>query len=103
MSHPDFRVNNRMFATLHADGQFGMVVLAPAQQRGFTADHPETFMPENGAWGRAGCTRVRLDSVHEEVLGEALTLAWQNSVRKRNSKRSTRTRSGNPPRQSDKH
>ena len=103
MGHPDFRVNNGIFATLHADEQFGMVVLTPAQQRGFIADHPETFTPENGAWGRAGCTRVRLDSVHEEVLGEALTLAWQNAVHKRNSKRSSRTRSGSPPRQSDKH
>jgi hypothetical protein len=46
MGHPDFRVNNRIFATLHADEQFGMVGLTPAQQREFIAAHPETFTPE---------------------------------------------------------
>ena len=80
MGHADFRVNNRIFATLHADDQFGMVKLAPDQQRRFTHEYPEAFTPENGAWGRAGCTKVRLESAHEDVLGEALTLAWQNCV-----------------------
>jgi hypothetical protein len=93
MGHPDFRVNNRMFATLHADDRFGMVGLTPAQQQEFIAAHPETFTPESGAWGRAGSTRVRLALAHEEVVGEALTLAWQNSVRKHASKRPTGTRS----------
>ena len=64
MGHPDFRVKNRMFATLHPD-------------------HPGVFAPESGAWGRAGCTSVRLDSVDEDTLGEAMALAWQNAVRKR--------------------
>jgi hypothetical protein len=97
MNHPDFRVANRIFATLHADGQFGMVALTPEQQRDFIDGHKGTFTPESGAWGRAGSTRVRLDAVHEEVLGEALTLAWQNAVHKNNAKRSKRTRSGARP------
>ena len=33
MGHPDFRVNNRIFATLHHDREFGMVTLTPEQQR----------------------------------------------------------------------
>lgn len=80
MGHPDFRVNNRIFATLHHDRQFGMVKLTPDQQEQFTRDHPDAFKPENGAWGRAGCTSVRLASVQEDTLGEAVTLAWQNIV-----------------------
>jgi hypothetical protein len=44
-------------------------------------------MPEAGAWGRAGSTRVQLASVDEEALGEALTLAWQNAVQKGRAKR----------------
>jgi hypothetical protein len=79
-----------------------MVKLSPEQQQAFIADHPETFTPESGAWGRAGCTRVRLDSVPEEVLGEALTLAWRNTVHKGKSKRSARMRAGGPPRKSEK-
>jgi hypothetical protein len=78
MGHPDFRVNGRIFATLHPDRQSGMVKLTPDQQQIFVREYPAAFMPENGAWGRQGCTRVQLDSVDEDTLGEAITLAWQN-------------------------
>src|SRR5215217_5331618 len=82
MGHPDFRVQGRIFATLHADLEWGMVKLTPDQQRGFVQENPGTFVPENGAWGLQGCTAVRLDSVDEELLGEVLTLAWQNTVKR---------------------
>ena len=78
MGHPDFRVHGKIFATIHPDQAYGMVKLTPEQQQEFVNDHPAVFAPENGAWGRAGCTRVRLDLVSEETLGEAMTLAWQN-------------------------
>lgn len=79
MGHPDFRVMGRIFATLHHDGQSGMVKLTPDQQQTFVLDHPAAFVPENGAWGRQGCTRVRLAAVDEETLGEAITLAAQQA------------------------
>ena len=81
MGHPDFRINNRIFATLHHDPAFGMVALTPDQQGELMRAHPDAFAPESGAWGRAGSTRVRLASVDEETLGEAMTLAWQNTVK----------------------
>ena len=90
MGHPDFRVNGRIFATLHADGLHGMVKLTPEQQEEFVRGHPAAFSPENGAWGRQGCTRVRLASIDDEVLGEALTLAWRNCAARRPSVRSKR-------------
>ena len=102
MGHPDFRVNARIFATIHPDQQFGMVQLTPDQQQQFIHDHPETFAPESGAWGRAGCTRVRLDSVYEETLGEAMTLAWQNTIEKGHVRQLTRKRSTRPVRPSRK-
>lgn len=77
MGHPDFRVNGRIFATLHADDAWGMVKLTPEQQRDFMQRSP-AFAPEAGAWGRQGCTAVRLAGVDDDTLGEALTLAWQN-------------------------
>jgi hypothetical protein len=92
MGHPDFRVNNRIFATLRSGGRFGVVVLTPAQQRSLVDGHPEIFTPEAGAWGRSGSTRVQLASVDAEVLGEALTLARQNAVRKGTAKRPNRDR-----------
>ena len=100
MGHPDFRVNNRIFATLHHDPAFAMVALTPDQQEQFTSAHPDAFAPEAGAWGRAGSTRVRLAAVHEETLGEAVTLAWQNAVNKGPSP--TRKRSAKPVRRSGK-
>ncbi len=82
MNHPDFRVNGRIFATLHGDGQWGMVKLAPDEQQAFIRDAPEAFKPENGAWGLQGCTAVRLAAVDEDTLGEAMTLAWRAAAAK---------------------
>ena len=90
MGHPDFRVDNRIFATLHADLKFGMVSLTPEQQARFVADAPDAFKPENGAWGLQGSTAVRLDRVDEEMLGEAMTLAWRNTKDKAISGRKRR-------------
>ena len=101
MGHPDFRVNNRIFATLHHDRETGMVALTPDQQAQFMRVDPDAFAPESGAWGRSGSTRVRLASVHEETLGEAMTLAWQNTVNKSASK-PTRKRSAKPVRRTEK-
>jgi YjbR protein len=50
MGHPDFRVGNRIFATLHTGDRFGMVTLTPEQQRECIDEHPEMFTPEAGAW-----------------------------------------------------
>lgn len=86
MGHPDFRVNGRIFATLHADAAWGMVKLTPEQQQEFLG-RDAAFVPESGAWGRQGCTAVQLDRVDEEVLGEALTLAWQNLARPQATRR----------------
>ena len=78
MGHPDFRINNRVFASLHSKDQFGVVKLTPEQQQDFINDHANAFAPESGAWGRSGYTRVILKAADGESVGEALTLAWQN-------------------------
>lgn len=88
MGHPDFRRDGRIFASLHDDRAWGMVKLTPDQQQEFLRDAPSAFKPESGAWGRQGCTAVRLAAVDEDVLGAALTLAWQNCVPKKPSSRS---------------
>ena len=51
MGHPDFRANGRIFATLQADEQRGMVKLTPEEQREFMRAHPRMFVPASGAWG----------------------------------------------------
>ena len=54
-------------------------------------DHPAAFTPESGAWGRSGCTRVQLDAVDEDTLGDAMTLAWQNTVDKQKTAKTPKT------------
>ena len=92
MGHPDFRVHGRIFATIHDDHLHGMVKLTPEQQERFVAVSPGAFAPENGAWGRQGCTRVRFDAADEEIVGDAMTLAWQNTATKSPSTKSKSTR-----------
>src|SRR5262249_31215124 len=91
MGHPDFRVENRIFATIHTDPRHGMVKLTPEQQQAFVRDFPKAFAPESGAWGRGGSTRVIFSEADEELVGEVMTLAWQNVIAStaRSAKRST--------------
>jgi hypothetical protein len=78
MNHPDFRAaNGKIFATLNADQTRGMASLTPEQQAQFIARAPEVFVPAAGAWGRGGSTLIVLAKADQEIVGEALTLAWQ--------------------------
>jgi hypothetical protein len=96
MGHPDFRVGGRIFATLHTGDKTGMVVVTPQEQQTLQRDHPEVFAPEAGAWGRQGCTRVTLARADGEILGEAITLAWQNAVAKNAAKKTPRKSAKKP-------
>ena len=82
MGHPDFRVNGRIFATLHGDGVRGMVALTPDEQARFMRAAPLAFKPEAGAWGRQGSTAVVLKDADEELVGEAMTIAWRLAASK---------------------
>jgi hypothetical protein len=87
MGHPDFRANGRIFATLHPGNESGMVKLTPEQQQEFLREGSDAFIPSSGAWGRQGCTNVKLALVAEDSLGQALTLAWQNTKKQAKSKK----------------
>jgi YjbR protein len=91
MGHPDFRVQNRIFATIHTDPHHGMVKLTPEQQQAFVRDFPKVFAPESGAWGRGGSTRVIFVEADEELVGEVMTLAWQNVTNAPTARRPTRS------------
>ena len=78
MNHPDFRAaNGRIFATLNEDETRGMAALTPDQQADLMARAPQMFVPAAGAWGRGGATMIDLKNAHAEIVGEAVTLAWQ--------------------------
>jgi len=84
MSHPDFRVGGKIFATLgYPDAGYGMVKLTAEQQELFMRVAPEAFAPAKGAWGRAGSTAVDLKRVRAPILRDALSAAWRNTAPKR--------------------
>ncbi len=89
MGHPDFRANGRIFATLHSDDRWGMVKLTPEEQREFMRAHPKMFEPSAGAWGRQGCTNVRLTAADTATVRGAMTLAWQGVVDKPAARRAS--------------
>jgi len=87
----DFRVGERIFATLAAEKQgYGNLMLTPEQQAAFVADLPDVFLPVHGGWGRNGATHVRLAAVSADVLEGALRTAWKLRVEKN-------TKSGKKP------
>jgi hypothetical protein len=88
MDHPDFRVRDKIFATLgYPDQGWGMVKLTPEQQTSLVRAEPAVFVPAKGAWGRRGSTIVRLDTVDQVALSSALIAAWRNVAPKRLSDR----------------
>ena len=76
MGHPDFRANGRVFASLHSGDRFGMVKVAPEEQAVLLREHPESFEPSPGAWGRQGCTNVKLASAKKPAVRGAVKLAF---------------------------
>lgn len=96
MGHPDFRVHGKIFASLRSHDTLGMVKLTPDEQRELLRENPDTFVPSSGAWGRQGCTDVRLSSAERATVRGALILAWQTTIAKAESPRRRQPRK--PPR-----
>jgi len=79
MRHPDFRVRNRVFATLgYPDETCAMVKLKPDQQSLLVSTQPDIFRPVKGAWGLRGSTNVNLENADTASVENALSLAWRN-------------------------
>ena len=84
MGHPDFRVGNRIFATLGSPGaEWAMVALLPEQQELAIEAAPEAFKPAAGGWGRGGSTLMDLARVPDEWLERTLRWAWERRAPKR--------------------
>jgi hypothetical protein len=83
MGHPDFRVRNKVFASLGVpDEGWGTVKLTGEQQDVLLEAEPAMFKPAAGAWGRRGWTLVSLAAVDGNTLESALAMAWSNTAPK---------------------
>jgi hypothetical protein len=83
MSHPDFRVGGKIFATLgYPDKEHGMMILPPEEQARLVQTYPKVFAPAKGAWGKRGSTSVLLEALDKSVLKRAIAIAWRKRAPK---------------------
>ena len=80
---PDFRVKNKIFATLHVDKQYMMIKLSMEDQSVFCAFDKTVVFPVPGGWGRKGATFFNLKKVKKAMLTDALTVAWKTVAPKK--------------------
>ena len=98
MNHPDFRFNDRIFATLSAQEKgYGVLKLTIEQQQAFIAEMPTVFQPVQGGWGRMGMTFIDLQADKATIEG-ALTTAYNNVKAKQADKKTKRSATNKPAR-----
>lgn len=91
MNHPDFRLNNQIFATLSGEKKgYGVLKLTLDQQAAFVNDQPHIFSPVQGGWGRMGMTYIHLNEADESIMAGALKTAYQNLRAKQSQKKSSK-------------
>src|ERR1700748_41788 len=91
MNHPDFRLNNQIFATLSGQEKgCGVLKLTLDQQAAFISDQPHIFSPVQGGWGRMGMTYIHLNDADESIMAGALSTAHQNLQAKQTQKKVTK-------------
>ena len=73
---PTFRVQNKLFVTLAADGGSATLKSSPEEQRSLIADEPDTFAIA-AYLGRHGWITVQLDHVGKTQMKELVTDAWR--------------------------
>jgi hypothetical protein len=89
MDHPDFRLNNQIFATLSAQEKgCGVLKLTNGQQQAFISEQPNIFSPVQGGWGRMGMTYIDLCQADESIMAGALKTAHHNLQEKQARKQS---------------
>ena len=78
-AHPDFRIRNKIFATLgYPDARWGTLKLTSEQQAEVLLGVPDAFRPAAGAWGRSGSTVVLLSAIKIAILRPILQRAYEN-------------------------
>jgi hypothetical protein len=73
----DFRVRNKIFATLDSGAERGSLKVRSEIQRLLVSARPEAFVPAAGAWGNSGWTYVVLEHVELDEVRELVADAWR--------------------------
>ena len=89
--HPDFRVSNRIFATLWPGQSRAVLRLTREDQGAAVLSRPDIFSIPSGA-GRGGWTKVDLARVEESEFRLLIQKAWAGLPRPRPRKEVPRRR-----------
>jgi len=80
---PDFRIKNKIFASIHLDKNYMMVSLSLIDQSVFCSFNKEVIFPVQGGWGLKGSTFINLEKVKNPMLKDAITIAWKKAAPKK--------------------
>jgi len=72
--HPDFRVRNKIFATLWPADHKAVVMISVADQTALLQMHPKAF--SLNAWSHHGATNVHLKHVSAAQFRDLVRTAW---------------------------
>ena|SRR5437868_5810279 len=73
--HPDFRVNNKIFATLWPKQDRAVVKLSLIEQKDFLKSYPRVF--STNAWSHQGWTNVHLKYITPKRFRDLIERAWR--------------------------
>jgi predicted DNA-binding protein (MmcQ/YjbR family) len=71
-----FRIKKKIFATLSENEKIACIKLSGIDQSVFSTTNRITIYPVPNKWGKQGWTFVNLDSVHPDLLKDALKTAF---------------------------
>jgi len=73
----DFRIRNKIFATLREADARAVIKLTPADQNLLIETSPTVFAPIKGSWGMKGWTLIHLEHADAEIVRHAIAIAWR--------------------------
>jgi hypothetical protein len=79
--HPDFRVNNKIFATLWPAEARAVVKIPVADQTALLKSSPRIF--STNAWSKQGYLNVHLQHVSAKQFRELVENSWRKTAPKR--------------------
>ncbi len=79
----DFRVGNKIFATLRESDGRAVLKLSPDEQHLLVETGRGVFVPIKGSWGFKGWTQVLLGQADAETVRHAMSFAWRTVAPKR--------------------
>ncbi|MEO6253064.1 MAG: MmcQ/YjbR family DNA-binding protein [Ferruginibacter sp.] len=80
-----FRINKRIFATLHEQKKIAVLMFSPLEQSVFCAFDKNIIYPVPGGWGKQGATIFELGKIKKGMVKDALHVVYNEVLNKKKS------------------